>query len=166
DVDAGERRRHVVLVGGRPPRVPARVRRAGPVRDRAGRDRRGPGGAHPDLSRRRRARVSACRRAGARDVPPALVPDGSRQVGDRPDVRENPMIYDDLRVVDLTEGIAGAYCAKLLTDLGADVVFTTPVAGPLFTYLRTSQRHAGDAAPWLASADLVIVGEPGRAPAG
>jgi len=76
------------------------------------------------------------------------------------------MIYDDLRVVDLTEGIAGAYCAKLLTDLGADVVFTTPVAGPLFTYLRTSQRHAGDAAPWLASADLVIVGEPGRAPAG
>ena len=76
------------------------------------------------------------------------------------------MIYDDLHVVDLTDGIAGAYCAKLLTDLGADVVFATPIADPLFTYLRTSQRHAADLAPWLAAADMVIVGEPGRAPAG
>ena len=76
------------------------------------------------------------------------------------------MIYDDLHVVDLTTGIAGAYCAKLLTDLGADVVFANPIADPLFTYLRTSQRHATDLAPWLAGADLVIVGEPGRAPAG
>ena len=76
------------------------------------------------------------------------------------------MIYDDVHVVDLTDGIAGAYCAKLLTDLGADVVFSTPIADPLFTYLRTSQRHAADPAPWLATADIVIVGEPGRAPAG
>ena len=76
------------------------------------------------------------------------------------------MIYSDVRVVDLTAGIAGAYCAKLLTDLGADVVFAEPVGDPLFTYLRTSQRHATDIAPWLAAADLVIVGEPGRAPAG
>jgi len=76
------------------------------------------------------------------------------------------VIYDDLRAVDLTDGIAGAYCAKLLTDLGADVVFTTPVTDPLFTYLRTSQRHVSDVAPWLASADMVIVGEPGRAPGG
>ena len=71
-----------------------------------------------------------------------------------------------MRVVDLTAGIAGAYCAKLLTDLGADVVFAAPVDDPLFTYLRTSQRHATDPAPWLAAADLVIVAEPGRAPAG
>jgi crotonobetainyl-CoA:carnitine CoA-transferase CaiB-like acyl-CoA transferase len=73
------------------------------------------------------------------------------------------MIYEDLRVVDLTAGIAGAYCAKLLTDLGADVVFAEPVADPLFTYLRTSQRHTTDLSPWIRSADLVIVAEPGRA---
>src|SRR4051794_4377740 len=77
------------------------------------------------------------------------------------------MIYDDVRVVDCTGGIAGAYCAKLLTDLGADVVHDAPVGDePLFTYLRTSQRHAPDLALWLAGADIVIVGEPGVAPAG
>jgi crotonobetainyl-CoA:carnitine CoA-transferase CaiB-like acyl-CoA transferase len=76
------------------------------------------------------------------------------------------VIYDDLRVVDCTTGIAGAYCAKLFADLGADVVFGEPVANPLFTYLRTSQRHAEDLRPWLAGADLVIVNEPGTAPTG
>ncbi len=77
------------------------------------------------------------------------------------------MIYDGLRVVDCTTGIAGAYCAKLLTDLGADVVHKTPIGGdPLFVYLRTSQRHPADVAPWLAAADIVIVGEPGAAPVG
>ena len=65
------------------------------------------------------------------------------------------MIYDELRVVDLTEGIAGAYCAKLLTDLGADVVFTHAVEDPLFTYLRTSQRRTRDVAPWLRAAAQV-----------
>ncbi len=77
------------------------------------------------------------------------------------------MIYDGLHVVDCTTGIAGAYCAKLLTDLGADVVFGAPIGhNPLFTYLRSSQRNASDLAPWLAHADVVIVGEPGTAPAG
>jgi crotonobetainyl-CoA:carnitine CoA-transferase CaiB-like acyl-CoA transferase len=75
------------------------------------------------------------------------------------------VIYDGLRVVDCTTGIAGAYCAKLLTDLGADVVFGAPVgADPLSVYLRTSQRHAGDLGPWLAAADIVVEGEPGAAP--
>ena len=79
------------------------------------------------------------------------------------------MIYDGLRVVDYSEGIAGAYCAKLLTDLGADVVFgpsgrAAMLADPLFEYLRTSQQHTDDLSPWLSAADIVIVGEPGRAP--
>ena len=72
------------------------------------------------------------------------------------------MIYDGLRVVDLTRGIAGAYCAKLLTDLGADVVFAEPGRRPLFTYLRTSQRHADRSrAAGSRAADIVLVGEPG-----
>jgi len=75
------------------------------------------------------------------------------------------VIYDrtpegGLRVVDLTSGIAGAYCAKLLTELGADVVAARPPGDdPLFTYLRTSQRHTDDLAPWLAAADVVITNE-------
>src|SRR5438132_3342945 len=70
------------------------------------------------------------------------------------------MIYDGLRVVDCSDGIAGAYCAKLLTDLGADVVHDTPVGtDPLFIYLRTSQRHATDLAPWLADADIVVAND-------
>jgi crotonobetainyl-CoA:carnitine CoA-transferase CaiB-like acyl-CoA transferase len=70
------------------------------------------------------------------------------------------MIYDGLRVVDCSSGIAGAYCTKLLTDLGADVVFATALPDDaLFTYLRTSQRHVADVAPWLATADIVVANE-------
>lgn len=65
-----------------------------------------------------------------------------------------------MRVLDTTTGIAGAYCAKLLTDIGADLVFTTPIASPLFTYLRTSQRHAVDGDAWMPGADVVVTSEP------
>jgi crotonobetainyl-CoA:carnitine CoA-transferase CaiB-like acyl-CoA transferase len=88
------------------------------------------------------------------------------------------VIYDGLQVVDLSTGIAGAYCAKLLTDLGADVVHIEPddgdplrmfspsascgadgdPDGALFRYLRTSQRSvvAPDPRAWVAAADVVI----------
>ncbi|MGH9048555.1 MAG: CoA transferase, partial [Acidimicrobiia bacterium] len=36
------------------------------------------------------------------------------------------VIYDGLQVVDCSTGIAGGYCSKLLTDLGADVVKIEP----------------------------------------
>jgi len=68
------------------------------------------------------------------------------------------VIYDGLRVVDCSKGIAGAYCSKLLTDLGADVVHTWPIEDPLFTYLRTSQRHIADVDAWFQRADIVIIG--------
>jgi crotonobetainyl-CoA:carnitine CoA-transferase CaiB-like acyl-CoA transferase len=72
------------------------------------------------------------------------------------------VIYDGLRVVDLTRSIAGAYASKLLTDLGADVVFDAPIEDALHTYLRTSQRRAADIDAWKERAELVLVGEPGH----
>ena len=55
-----------------------------------------------------------------------------------------------LRVVDLSAGIAGAYCTKLFVDAGADVVVVEPPgghplrarggAGALFGFLHTGKR--------------------------
>ncbi|MEP6623549.1 MAG: CoA transferase, partial [Acidimicrobiia bacterium] len=72
------------------------------------------------------------------------------------------MIYDGLRVLDATHDLAGAYCAKLLTDLGADVVAVDPLPTErreLYTYLRTSQRVAArSTAGWWTDADIVLGG--------
>lgn len=72
------------------------------------------------------------------------------------------MIYDGLRVLDATTGIAGAYCSKLLTDLGASVVAVSDLPEErreLFTYLRTSQRVGAASAPgWWDDADVVLGG--------
>jgi crotonobetainyl-CoA:carnitine CoA-transferase CaiB-like acyl-CoA transferase len=85
------------------------------------------------------------------------------------------MIYDELRVLDLSLGLAGAYTAKLLTDLGAEVVRWEPAGGDplrledphgaLHAYLRTTQRAVGgDASAWLPGSDVVLLSDP--APAG
>lgn len=72
------------------------------------------------------------------------------------------MIYDGLRVLDATHGIAGAYCSKLLTDLGASVVAVDDLPDErreLFTYLRTSQVVGAESdEDWWDDADMVLGG--------
>jgi crotonobetainyl-CoA:carnitine CoA-transferase CaiB-like acyl-CoA transferase len=76
------------------------------------------------------------------------------------------VIYDGLRVVDCSAGIAAGYCSKLLTDLGADVVKLEPADGDelrrakpeLWAYLHTSQRSVvtDEPAAWVGAADVAI----------
>ncbi len=40
-----------------------------------------------------------------------------------------PLALDDLRVLDISQGIAGPLCAKLLADFGADVIKVEPAGG-------------------------------------
>lgn len=40
-----------------------------------------------------------------------------------------PATLDDLRVLDLSQGLAGPICAKILADFGADVVKVEPLTG-------------------------------------
>jgi crotonobetainyl-CoA:carnitine CoA-transferase CaiB-like acyl-CoA transferase len=85
--------------------------------------------------------------------------------------------FDGLQVLELSSGIAPAYCGKLFADAGADVVKIEPVdgdpmrrwraqsdtrEGALFGYLAAGKRSVvGDSAPagvtaLFAAADLVI----------
>ncbi|HVQ50339.1 MAG TPA: CoA transferase [Mycobacterium sp.] len=98
----------------------------------------------------------------------------------REDVRlsgDSPTPLVDLRVVEVSDRIAGAYCGKLFVDAGADVVKVEPVSGdplrrftatgaapadgadaPLFSYLNSGKRSVTAASDeLLARADLVIV---------
>ncbi len=79
-------------------------------------------------------------------------------------------------VVDLTEGIAGAYATKLLADAGADVTLVEPAdghplrrwsasgsptgdAGPLFRFLSAGKSSLlAPASDAVAVADLVVTG--------
>jgi crotonobetainyl-CoA:carnitine CoA-transferase CaiB-like acyl-CoA transferase len=104
----------------------------------------------------------------------------------REDVRlsgVSPTPLVDLRVVEISDRIAGAYCGKLLVDAGADVVKVEPVTGdplrrftatgavppegtdaPLFSYLNSGKRSvtaaSGSLGNLLARADVVIVTAP------
>ena len=79
------------------------------------------------------------------------------------------MTIEDLRVVDLTGGLAGAYCSKLLADAGADVVTVEPVhdaaarwpdSPGLFDFLHTSTRSVrrGHDQQFRRGADIVVAG--------
>jgi crotonobetainyl-CoA:carnitine CoA-transferase CaiB-like acyl-CoA transferase len=88
-----------------------------------------------------------------------------------------PTPLDDLRVVEISDRIAGAYCGKLLLDAGADVVMVEPAGGdplrrftatgakppadtdaPLFSYLSAGKRSVTSASEeLLARADVVIM---------
>ncbi|MCV7298838.1 CoA transferase [Mycobacterium barrassiae] len=88
-----------------------------------------------------------------------------------------PTPLHDLRVLEISDRIAGAYCGKLLTDVGADVVKVEPAAGdpfrrftttgaapadgadaPLFTYLNAGKRSVTSLSDeLLTGADIVIV---------
>jgi crotonobetainyl-CoA:carnitine CoA-transferase CaiB-like acyl-CoA transferase len=88
-----------------------------------------------------------------------------------------PTPLDDLRVVEISDRIAGAYCGKLLVDAGADVVMVEPAGGdplrrftatgaepptdtdaPLFSYLNAGKRSVTSASEeLLARADVVIM---------
>jgi len=86
----------------------------------------------------------------------------------------------DLRVLDLSSGIAGPYCTKLLADAGADVVkVESPAGDPMrhwsptgadlegrdgagFTFLNTSKRSVigtladAEVAALLTGTDLLV----------
>ena len=91
------------------------------------------------------------------------------------DVAPTPL--SELRVVEISDRIAGGYCGKLLVDAGADVVKVEPVAGdplrrftatgavpaagadsPLFSYLNAGKRSVTTLSDeLLARADVVII---------
>ncbi len=52
-----------------------------------------------------------------------------------------PATLDDLKVLDLSQGLAGPICAKILADFGADVIKVEPPAGDV---ARSMAPHFGN----------------------
>ena len=46
-----------------------------------------------------------------------------------------PAALDDIKILDISQGISGSYCAKLLADFGADVIKVEPPGGELLRSL-------------------------------
>lgn len=68
-----------------------------------------------------------------------------------------------MTVVDLTTGIAGAYCTKVMGDLGYDVVKASPVEpGALHAFLARNKRL--NPSVDLATASVLVVNEVGFRP--
>ncbi|OBF49262.1 CaiB/BaiF CoA transferase family protein [Mycolicibacterium monacense] len=77
------------------------------------------------------------------------------------DPRRGPL--DGFRVVDLSTGIAGAYCTKLLVDGGAEVVKVEPPEGdPLRRWSASGADTGGDGAlfSYLACSKHSVVADP------
>ncbi|HET6734729.1 CoA transferase, partial [Mycobacterium sp.] len=90
---------------------------------------------------------------------------------------EAPTPLGDLRVVEVSDRIAGGYCGKLLVDAGADVLKVEPATGdplrrftasgavpasgtdsPMFSYLNAGKRSVTTLSEdLLVRADIVIV---------
>ena len=74
-------------------------------------------------------------------------------------------ILDGVRILDLTTGIAGPYCSKLLADAGADVVKVEtggadPLrawgSGALFEFLNASKRSVTTDEGLAEGADVIL----------